>query len=83
MDAISSATVGKVNESSPRNCQRELQSMFYCLYFPFCQHSLKINFKKSNFCSFKFISNDYLSHKNIKIMLKKVGKDKKQIQKVM
>lgn len=35
MDDIASATVEKVNESSPSNCQRELQSMFYCLDFLF------------------------------------------------
>lgn len=86
MDDISSATVEKVNESSPSNCQRELQSMLYCLDFLFFFPTYSENKfeKKSNICSFKCISNDYLSHKNIMITLKKkVGKDKKQIQKVV
>ena len=38
-------------------------------------------FKKLNLCSFKYISDDCLSHKKVKIMLKKVGKHKNKFRK--
>ena len=37
--------------------------------------------KKLNLCSFKYISDDCLSHKKVKIMLKKVGKHKNKFRK--